>query len=100
MLTSALLRVALKRLTQAVCGSPPGLIRVVVHSSGAKRTYAVHVSTECQAQVYGCLAEHIEISVPSAGSPLLLTTAQAYAVINFANEDRVERSSRNDPPPG
>lgn len=90
MLTSALLRLALKRLTEVVCSSPIRSIRVVVHSSGTTRAYAVHISAEYQAQVYGYLADHTEIGIPPPGSPLLLTTAEAYAAINLANKAWLE----------
>jgi len=86
MVTTASIRSAFHRIALIVCGSPAGLIRVVVPSSQQPRVYVVALSSEAAPEIYAFLSEELDVTIPSGTDPLVLTADEAAAVVHLARE--------------
>jgi len=86
MVTTASIRSAFHRIALIVCGSPAGLIRVVVPNSQEPRVYVVALSSEAAPEIYAFLTEELDVAIPSGTDPLVLTANEAAAVVRLARE--------------
>ena len=86
MVTTASIRSAFHRIALIVCGSPAGLIRVVVPSSQEPRVYVVAFSSEAAPEIYAFLTKELDVTIPSGTDPLVLTANEAAAVVRLARE--------------
>ena len=86
MVSIATLREAFEIISAAACGATPALIRVVVPTTQEPRTFIVALPSECRASVYAYLADRIDLAIPVAGEPLILTAVEAAAVLRLAIE--------------
>jgi len=86
MVTIGSIRSAFHRIALIVCGSPAGLVRVVVPSSQEPRVYVVALSSEAAAGIYAFLSEELDVTIPSGSDPLVLTANEAAAVVRLARE--------------
>jgi len=86
MVTTASIRSAFHRIALIVCGSPAGLIRVVVPSTQEPRVYVVALSSKAAAGIYAFLSEELDVAIPSGTAALVLTANEAAAVVRLARE--------------
>jgi hypothetical protein len=84
MVTTGSVRSALSKIAEAVCGTTPALIRVVIPSSREPGTYVVALPFGYTAEVYHYLAEQLGVAIPPGGDPLVLTADEASSLVSLA----------------
>lgn len=97
--TMTALRFALTRIAEAVCRSPSIVIRVVEAPFHPHSFYAVSIPFEFRAELCHYLAEHVDLSFPPDGGPLILTLQQAGAVVDLAYRKEASWSAADKPEP-
>ena len=86
MITIEALRQAFQKISKVACGTSPRLIRVVSPTLRAPRTFVVALPPEDRADVYGYLAERMNLVIPAGGDPLVLTALEAAAILKLATD--------------
>jgi len=86
--STGLIRLALKRIAETLCGASPGNICVLVPSATAPRVYVASVPVGYRPVLYRYLAEQIGLSIPHGNDPLVLTAVEATVAIELAEQMR------------
>src|SRR5262245_52225223 len=86
MVTTTSIRSALSKIVRAQCGTPAGLVRVVVPSSQEPSVYVVALPSEYAPEVYQYLSEELGITIPLGADPLVLTAREAASLVSLARE--------------
>ena len=84
MVTTASIRLALRKLAEITCGIAPSLIRVTARREDSGRVYSVAIPWEYRAEVCSFLREQLVSEIHMQGSLLILTEQQAGAVLVLA----------------
>lgn len=84
MVSTGSIRLALKRIAEAVCGAVPRDISVLIPSAARPRVYIASVPAQYRAAVYQYLAERVGLSAPQGGDPLVLTADVAEKLLKLA----------------
>jgi hypothetical protein len=92
MVSNVLIRHALKRIAERLCGPFPGNICVLVPSANTPRVYIASVPVKCRAALHQYLAERIGVSIPHGNDPLILSATEAMVAIELGEQAR--RSDR------
>ena len=88
MISNVLVRLALKRIAERLCGPFPGNICVLVPSANAPRVYIASVPVKCRAALQHYLAEQIGVSIPRGNDPLILRAEEAIVAIELGEQMR------------
>ena len=85
MVSTGSIRLALKRIAEAVCGVVPRDISVLIPSAAQPRVYIASVPAQYRAAVYQYLAERVGLLAPQGGDPLVLTADVAEKLLKLAD---------------
>jgi hypothetical protein len=88
MISNVLVRLALKRIAERLCGPFPGNICVLVSSANMPRIYIASVPVKCRAALQHYLAERIGVSIPRGNDPLILSAEEAIVAIELGEQIR------------
>jgi len=88
MVSTVLIRLALTRIAESLCGPFPETICVLVPSAKTPRVYVASVPANCRAALHQYLAERIGVSIPRGNDPLILSAAEAAVAIELGQELR------------
>ena len=88
MISNVLIRLALQRIAERLCGPFPGTICVLVPSANTPRVYIASVPIKCRAVLQHYLAERIGVSIPRGNDPLILSAAEAIVAIELGEQMR------------
>ena len=86
MISNVLIRLALKRIAERLCGPFPGNICVLVPSANTPRVYIASVPVKCRAALQHYLAERIGVSIPRGNDPLILSAEEAIVAIELGEQ--------------
>jgi len=88
MISNVLIRHALKRIAERLCGPFPEDICVLVPSAKTPRVYVASVPLKCRAALHRYLAERIGVSIPHGNDPLILSATEAMVAIELGEQVR------------
>ena|SRR5512144_2176185 len=97
MVTTVSIRLALRKLAEVTCGTAPSLIRVTARVEGSRRIYSATIPWEYRDEVLSFLRQQLECVLAMQGPLLVLTEAEAAAVVALAKSTDVERAFVSEP---
>src|SRR4051812_39379878 len=84
MVTTASIRLALRKLGEVTCGTQPALIRVTARVEQSGRVYTAAIPWEYRNEVCDFLCQELGFQHHVQGPLLVLTEAQAQAVLTLS----------------
>jgi len=84
MVTTVSIRLALRKIAEITCGIAPSLIRVKARLEDSRRVYSAAIPWEYRDEVCAFLSQNLDFAFHMDGSLLILTEAQARAVLELA----------------
>src|SRR5689334_12762106 len=81
MITTAAVRLALRKLAEVTCGTAPSLIRITARVEDSRRIYSASIPWEYRDEVCWFLRQQLGFEIPLQESVLVMTEEQAGAVV-------------------
>jgi len=84
MVTTVSIRLALRKLAEATCGTAPSLIRVTARVAQSGRIYSAAIPWEYREEMCSYLRQQLGCEIRVHGAAIVLTEEQASAVVALA----------------
>jgi hypothetical protein len=97
MVTTVSIRLALRKLADVTCGTAPSLIRVTARVEGSRRIYSAAIPWEYRDEVLSFLRQHLDCVLLMQGPLLVMTEAEAAAVVALSESTDVELALVTEP---